>query len=68
VQAYAEVAVGGDDSLLVIERPGDHLSLGRLDDCRPATAEHLGIGKLHRKVLREGRTWDVLRDRDDEGS
>src|SRR5205823_8872627 len=59
-----QIAVGDYDPLLAVERTGDDLAAGRLDDRRAAAPEHvLALGQLDREVGREGARRDVLRRR-----
>src|SRR5204863_9944890 len=67
VEALAQVAVGADDSLAVVERARDHVAPGRLDYRRAAAPEDLLVRELEREVVREGLARDVLGDRHDEG-
>jgi hypothetical protein len=66
VKSLAQVAVGEDDSLAVVQRARDHPAPRRLDDCGAATAEDLLVGQRHREVLRERRARHELRHGDDE--
>ena len=64
VQPAAQVAVGGQDRLLVVQRARDHFARGRLDHRDAAAAEHiLARRERHREVVRERVGGDELRNR-----
>jgi hypothetical protein len=67
MQTDAQIALGLDDSLLVIQRSRYHLARGGFDHRRAAASEHLLVRRQrHGKVVWKRGGGDELRHGDDE--